>query len=152
VSLTGKPDPGATAWLRARAQRVLDDPRAFQLVLEQWSERLAFLMLPIAAALLSLLFVFQRRFYVFDHVIFALHSLSFLALLLSVLFLLNPLGDWTNLLALAAPVHLFVHMPGVYGTSILGTLVRMLLLFMGSVVGFVLLILGLVFVGLSAFG
>ncbi|CAN5189076.1 hypothetical protein BH09PSE2_BH09PSE2_05110 [soil metagenome] len=152
VSINGKPDDKASSWLQQRLGHVMENPETFKLVLEQWSERFAFLMLPIASALLSLLFVFQRRFYVFDHTIFALHSLSFQGLLLSVLFLLNPLGDWTNFLAFAAPVHLFLHMRGVYGTGVFGTLIRMLLLGFGSLFGFIFLMLGLLWVGLNAMG
>ncbi len=152
VTVGRKPNSKVTQWARERLKRALENPEAFKLVLEQWSERFAFMMLPIAAALLSLLFVFQRRFYVFDHTIFALHSLSFQGMLLAVLFVVGGLGNWTGLLLLAAPVHLFLHMRGVYGSSIPGTLLRMLLLGFGSLFGFVLLMLGLLWVGLNAMG
>ena len=46
--------------------------------------KIAFLMLPVATALLSLAFVFQRRFYVFDHTIFSLHSLSAVGMMYAV--------------------------------------------------------------------
>jgi Protein of unknown function (DUF3667) len=145
------PDPAASAWIREHLARVLDNPEAFQLIMESWSERFAFLMLPVAALLLSLLFVFERQFYLFDHLIFSMHSLSFVGLLISVAALLSMLpGSWGRLLLLAAPVHLFVHMRGVYGSSVFGTLARMALLFVGSLIGFVLLMLGLVVVGLTS--
>ena len=147
----GKPDEGASKWLQARLGQVLDHPEEFKLVLESWSERFAFLMLPIAAGLLSLLFVFQRRFYVFDHTIFALHSLSFLGWLFAAYFVLGRILPWgAQLVMWAAPVHLFMHMRGVYGTSIAGTLLRMFGLFVGSLMGFAFLMLGLLWVGLSA--
>jgi hypothetical protein len=41
-------------------------------------------------------------------------------------------------------------MRGVYATSVLGTLARMLLLFVGSLVGFVFLMIGLILVGMAA--
>jgi hypothetical protein len=132
---------------------VVDDPEKMTLVMEQWSERFAFLMLPISAGLLSLLYVFQRRFYVFDHVIFSLHSLSALGLLLSLNFGLGALiGDGAALILLAAPVHLFIHMREVYRSSVLGALLRMVLLFLGSLVGFVVLFAGLLWVALNAMG
>jgi hypothetical protein len=55
-------------------------------------------------------------------------------------------------LLLICPAHLFVHKRGVYGTSVLGALARMALLFMGSVIGAVILILGLLLVGLNGMG
>jgi hypothetical protein len=151
-------DPGdhsqsANNWLRPRLKAVLRDPERFKLVLEGQSERFAFLTLPLATLLLSLLFVFQRRFFIFDHTIFALHSLSFQGLLFSVSALAGTLWDpLSSLLLIGAPVHLFVHMRGVYRTGIAGTLLRMTLLGVGSGIGFVILLLLLVFVGLSAMG
>jgi hypothetical protein len=106
-------------------------------------------MLPIAALMLSVLFLFKKNVYVYDHLIFSMHSLSFQGLLLSAVFLLDLVAPWSFLLMLLAPVHLFKHMRGTYGTSRLGTLIRMFLLFTGSVAGFVFLMLGLTFVGLA---
>jgi hypothetical protein len=157
VNIAGKPKSALSAWLRERAERAMANPETFQLILEQWSERFAFLMLPIATALMSLLFAFQRRFYIFDHTIFALHSLSFQGLLLSTLFLMDSLGSWADWpvfvgLLLIPAAHLFVHMRGVYGTGIPGTLVRMVILGVGSLFGFFLLMFGLLWVGLNAMG
>ena len=153
VQFGNRTDESASHWLKDRVGKALDDPERFKLVLEQWSERFAFLTLPLAAGLLSLLFVFQRRFYVFDHTIFALHSLSAVGLMLTLATLLSRvIGPWSNLVLWMAPVHLFFHMRGVYGTSVLGTLLRMFLLFVGSSVGVGLIIVGLLWVGLSGMG
>jgi hypothetical protein len=57
-----------------------------------------------------------------------------------------------EVLLLAAPVHLFAHLRGVYRTSIIGTLLRMAWLFFGALMGGVLIILGLLAVGLNAMG
>jgi len=147
---TAKP---AADWLSARVSKALDDPERFKLVLESWSERFAFLTLPMAAGLLSLAFLFQRRFFIFDHTIFSLHSLSAVGLMFAVATGLAPvIGGWANLILWGAPVHLFVHMRGVYQTSVIGTLARMLLLFAGSIVVGGLIILGLLLVGLNGMG
>jgi hypothetical protein len=150
VKLWNRPNQAFDSWLAERVSKALDDPERFKLVLEQWSERFAFLTLPLAAGMLSLLFVFQRRFYIFDHTIFSLHSLSAAGLMLAAGSLFSHLtkGDSYIVLA-AAPVHLFFHMRGVYGTSILGTLLRMFLLFVGALAGVCLIILGLLWVGLN---
>ena len=50
---------------------------------------------------------------------------------------------------IAAPVHLFMHMRGVYQTSILGTLARMLFLAIGSIIGATLIVVSLVLIGLN---
>lgn len=153
VRLLGGRSAPAEHWLKDRLTKAIDDPERFLMAMEQWSERFAFLMLPLAAGLLSLLFVFQRRFYVFDHTIFALHSLAAAGLILTAWLLLKlVIGGWAQLLWLVLPVHLFVHMRGVYGASIAGTLIRMLLLFLGSVFGFGIIMLGLVITALNALG
>ena len=154
VTLGGdKPNAAATHWLRDRVSKTLEDPERFKLILEQWSERFAFLMLPLSALLLSILFIFQRRFYLFDHTIFSLHSLSAVGLLVILAMVLSlVIGDSAFLVLLLAPAHLFVHMRGVYRTSVIGTLVRMTLLFVGSAFAASLLMLGLVAVGLNGMG
>lgn len=145
-----KTNEAASEWLSTRLKKVIDEPERFKLVLESWGERFAFLMLPLSALLLSVAFVFKRGLYLFDHLIFSLHSLSFMGLLTALFFVLpNQIG---GLLLFLAPVHLFVHMRQVYGTSIIGTLLRMLFLFVGTTVGVSFLIIGLLAVGLSEMG
>jgi hypothetical protein len=141
-------DVAATNWLQQRLQRAIDEPERFFLVLETWGERFAFLMLPLSTLLMSLAFFWRRDVFIFDHVIFSLHSLSFLGLLVS-LSMLAPF-DFVEFALIAAPVHLFFHLRGVYRTSLFGTLARMAFLFIGSLIGVVLIIIGLIAVGLNA--
>ena len=145
---------GLGNWLKERVGLVMDDPARFQLVLEQWSERFAFLTLPMAAGLLTLAFLGKKQFYVFDHTIFSLHSLSAVGLMYAANELLGGITFGLGGLALAigAPVHLFVHMRGVYKTSVIGTLARMLLLGVGSLFGAVVIVLGLILTGLNGMG
>jgi len=155
VTLGGNgPDKAATAWLQSRLKTALDDPERFKLVLEQWSERFAFLMLPVAALLMSLLFVFQRRFFLFDHTIFSLHSLSAMGLVGIAYLIIGAIaGEGTaSVVLLAMPVHLFLHMRGVYRSSVRGTLIRMALLCVGSSVAVAVLVVGLIAVGLNGMG
>lgn len=151
VHVAGVKSDFANGWLRPRLKAVLEDPERFKLVLESQAERFAFLALPLATAILTVLFVFQRRFFVFDHTIFALHSLSFQGLLLSATTLLGLLWEpLSGLVMIGAPVHLFIHMRGLYQTSVAGTLLRMFLLGLFSGIGFVVLMLLMVLVGLNA--
>ena len=152
VRLSGVKSDAANGWIRPRLKAVLEDPERFKLVLESQAERFAFLTLPLATLLLTLLFVFQRRFFIFDHTIFALHSLSFQGLLYCASALLGQLWAPLGAVILAAPVHLFVHMRGAYRTGVGGTLLRMTLLGIGSGIGFIVLLLLFVLAGLSAMG
>jgi hypothetical protein len=139
----------AGQWLAERVEHAVKDPAAFLTAMEHWSHRFAILMLPIAALLLSLIFALRRGIYVFDHLIFSMHSLSFQGLLLTWVFLLGTVASWSGWLLVIAPVHLFVHMRGAYQTSVVGTLVRMAVLFQGSAFAFGALMAGLVLVGLA---
>lgn len=141
-------------WWIAKVNYAKAHQAEFWQAIQNWAERFAVLVLPLSAILLSVLFVFQRQYFLFDHIIFSMHSLSFLCLLLGATIVVNrytPLQvDGVPLLA--APVHLFFHMRGVYRTSILGTLSRMFLLFVGTTVGCVFLLIGLVWVAFNAIG
>ena len=134
-------------WLVERGETALKNPEALLQSMAHWSHQFAILMLPIAALMLTVLFVFKRGVYVFDHLIFSMHSLSFQGLLLTGVFLGDLVAPWAAWFLLLSPVHLFVHMRETYRISAVGTLIRMLLLFILSATAFVFLMLGLVFVG-----
>jgi len=144
-------DAALTDWTRTHLSRAVESPDRFIEAMGAWAHDFAFLMLPISALLLSLLFVFRRSFVLFDHLIFSMHSLAFQGLLLVTMMLTGAAGvSVTGWLLLLSPVHLFFHLRGVYGLSKFGTLVRMSLLFIGTSVAFTLLMAGLVVVGLAA--
>jgi hypothetical protein len=152
---TGARDPkihtvlGDSAFWSERAKKAVENPELLMQAMEEWGHRFAFLMLPIAALLLSALFVFKKGVYVFDHLIFSMHSLSFLGLLVTVCFLGGLAVGWISQLLWLAPVHLFVHMRGTYRTSVIGTLLRMALLFFGSSIAVAILFAALVVVGVA---
>jgi len=139
----------ASAYWTARARKAMANPDAFFANATEWGHRLAVVMLPIAALMLSVLFLFKKGVYVFDHLIFSMHSLSFQGLLLSATFLgaMASPAAW-NLLWLS-PAHLFFHMRGTYRISIIGTLLRMWALFFVSSIVFGLMIGGLMLLGLA---
>jgi hypothetical protein len=136
-------------WLIERAETAIKHPEDFLRAMEHWSHQFAILMLPIAALMLSVLFVFKRGVYVFDHLIFSMHSLAFQGLLLTGVFLGGLAAPWAAWFLLLAPAHLFVHMREAYRISTIGTLIRMFLLFNLSAAAFIILMVGLMFVGLA---
>ena len=148
-ALTIDGHPRVTGWLRTRLERAADHPDQVLAVVRDWSERFAFLMLPVAALMLWVLHLPQRR-PLYDHVIVSIHSLCFTCLVLVTLFLVGTVADdisvWVLLLL---PVHLFAHLRGVYRTSITGTLLRMAVLAFATVVAVVALLLALAAVGLT---
>ena len=133
------------AWLETRLQAVQEEPRRFSLLLAVWAQRVVMMMLPVSALILGCLFFWRREVFLFDHLIFSMHSLSFQLLLITASFLLamgvGPVA-W-NLLWLS-PVHLFVHMREAYASGTIATLLRMSVLFTATVaVGSMMMILWL---------
>jgi hypothetical protein len=147
----GPRDPGGR-WLTARLKAAAKSPVQFESVLTEWAQRLAVLLLPMSAALLGLLFFWRRGVYMFDHLIFSMHSLSFQGLLVALVMAGSQLTGWFGWLLLVAPVHLFAHLKGTYGLGVVGTLARMTVLFVGSLIGFAAALIGLVFIGLVEIG
>jgi hypothetical protein len=142
-------------WLRPRLNYAINHQQEFASAVESWFHRIAIMFLPVATLLLSFLFIFRRRFFIFDHAIFSMHSLSFMGLLFTVGSLMGmapPLRGLVGLLDFVAPTHLFFHMRGVYGTSVFGTLLRMFVLFILSAIALALLVAAAVFVELNAVG
>jgi hypothetical protein len=139
----------ANAFFTGQAKRAISNPQAFMAATAEWGNRVAVLMLPIAALMLSVLFLFKKNVYVFDHLIFTMHSLSFQGLLISAMFVAGIWVDqaWWGLWL--SPVHLFFHMRGAYRSRTITTLIRMFLLFIGSSVAFGLLMAGLLLIGLA---
>jgi hypothetical protein len=144
-------DATLSEWVQAHLGRALAHPDQFVAAMGGWAHDFAFLALPVSALILTLLFMFRRGFVVFDHLVFSMHSLSFLGMLFVTFLALHAwVGDEASWLLLAAPAHLFFHMRGVYRTGKLDTLLRMGVLFVCSTVCSGLLVLGLVVLGLAA--
>ncbi len=137
-------DRAASAWLRDHLGRALAHPDDLVDAMRGRAEDFAFMMLPISALILAAIFAFRRGFVLFDHLVFSMHSLAFQGFLISLAVLAG--SAW---LLWAAPIHLFAHLRGVYGTTVVGTLMRMAILFVASAIAFALLVLGLVVVGLQ---
>lgn len=152
VDLSDMKHSGALgAWAGPRVAYALNHPRELGMEIQAWLHRVAIAFLPVSALILGVLFVFQRRFVLYDHAIFSMHSLSFMGLLATAATLIGMLplmGFVGGLLLWIAPVHLFIHMRGVYVSSVLGTLIRMALLGLASALAFGLMMAAVVVLGI----
>jgi hypothetical protein len=145
-------NPVLEQWVAPRVKAIAKDPDRFVASLSAWAQRLVFLALPLSAGFLGAMFFWRRGVYMFDHLIFSMHSLSFQGLLLSVSMLATNVDGAFGWLLLLAPAHLFAHLKGVYGLGVFGTLARMLALFVGSLVGLIVAMAALVLIGLFEVG
>lgn len=122
-----------------------ENPGYFLVVLFGWAHRLAFLLLPITAALLTVLYLGRRGIFVYDHILVASNLLSF-TLLTNALGLVLPEAVspyWFLLLAIWTPVNMFQTLRGAYGSSRMGAAFKTLILWQGSILTFGLLLIGL---------
>ena len=150
VSIYKPWDDALTQWTRDHVSGALAHPDQFIAAMGAWAHDFAFLSLPVFGLILAAIFMFRRGFVLFDHLIFSMHSLSFLGLLIILAMLASA---WSGLSATAilwlVPVHQFFHMRGVYRTGIIGTLFRLSVLALAVTIAYALLMVPLVLVGLA---
>jgi hypothetical protein len=122
-------------WILPISARIHAQGGDFLNLMHQSAEIFGLLTVPVAALLLWLLFA-NRRLPLYDHLIFALHSLAFQLIIAAAILLLDDLSDVSNLLIIVMAVHLFLHMRGVYAGSAAGILARMIVLGFGTLIAY----------------
>jgi len=110
-----------------RIRTSLADPDLLVFKLRSAASEYSFLLVPASVPFLWLMFFWKRRVYLYDHVIFSLHSLSFMALLVTATVVAiefnigRQLWFWALLIP---PVHMFFHLKGTYRLGVFGALWR----------------------------
>ncbi|HQT66473.1 MAG TPA: DUF3667 domain-containing protein [Acetobacteraceae bacterium] len=123
--------PPHLAWLVPIGNFIHTHGPLYLETLRSSAEIFGFLTVPIAALLLWLLY-WPRHMPLYDHLIFAMHALSFFFIIMAVNLVLPDNLGWLGLLVfLTLPVHLFGHLRGVYGGAAGRTLLRMAMLAVG---------------------
>ena len=132
-------------WLKAHIDRAVQSQEYYLMLVFQWAHRLAVLLLPILAGLLTLVYVYKRRFYVYDHLVVSMQYLSFCFLLWGLIWLIpEPVTGWLFLPALAwTPFNLYLILRAAYGSSRCGAGMKALLLWSTTVCVFGVLLIGL---------
>lgn len=111
-------------------------------------------LIPISAPLVALLFLWRRRYHLYDHTIFVIYSLDFMTLLVTALTLLNAIGVASGIISIAAtfgpPIHIYKQLRGAYQLRRFSAFWRMCVLVMLAFFAlslFVILLLGLGLMG-----
>ena len=113
--------------ITAKAKESLRDPDLLLYKIKNVASEFSFLLVPLSLPFLWVIFVWKRGVRLYDHVIFSLHSLSFMALFvalwsgLALAHLARPLGQWPMWIM---PAHMFFHVKGAYRLGIWGALWR----------------------------
>ncbi|THD35908.1 MAG: DUF3667 domain-containing protein [Sphingomonas sp.] len=107
-------------------------------------------LIPISVPFVALIFLWRRKFKLYDHAIFVTYSLAFMMLLVTTITLLMMIGapGWSYglMIAFAPPVHLFAQLRGTYALNWFSALWRTFALMLFGTITltlFALLLLGL---------
>ncbi len=138
-------------WFLARSKAAGVSPEYFTTVMFEWAHRLAVLLLPIFALLLTVCYFYRRRFYIYDHLVVSMQFLSFIFLVSATAWVLpaGVRGPAVTIATLWTPVNLFMVLRGAYGSSVAGALVKTALLWVSTLCLFAMLLLGILVVTLS---
>ncbi|MDL2354971.1 MAG: DUF3667 domain-containing protein [Pseudomonadota bacterium] len=112
--------------------------------LKNAASKFSFLLVPISLPFLWLMFFWKRGVTMYDHAVFSLYSLSFMALLVVTMALLKAAGLKPVVVALvfiAPPLHMFLQLRGTYSLSFASALWRTVALVCISGTVFVLYLL-----------
>ncbi len=135
-------------------ETAINNPSQYLATLSRWAPRLAFILAPIYGLLLALTFFWRRRFFVYDHMVVALHFHAFLFLFLV---LMVPVGMWISpplaviTFILWSNIYLYRLIRRVYDSGIIGAALRVVILDgvylnLLTISFLMLLLLGIVFV------
>ncbi|MES2862015.1 MAG: DUF3667 domain-containing protein [Pseudomonadota bacterium] len=109
--------------LSKKLLKKLQNPDLLLYKLQQTMYKYAFLLVPLSIPFVGLLFLWKRQFTFYDHGVFVLYSLTFIAILgmaVVAFFSINAtLGGFALMAAfLGVPVHMFAQLKGAYALSI----------------------------------
>ena len=126
-------DSGQNHGIVGAVAKKLKNPDLALYKLQQTIYKFAFLLVPFSIPFMALLFLWKRGFTLYDHGVFVLYSLTFMALLLMIVVLLATVlkgaGVVAGLIAaLIAPVHMFAQLKGAYSLRVFSALWRTVLL------------------------
>ena len=138
-------------WLTAHVGRAAQNHEFFTMLVFEWAHRLAILMLPILAMLLSLFYVTKRQFYIYDHLVVAMQYLSFCFLIWAVAWAMPDFNTsvWSLAAMIWTPINLYLILRTTYGSSRIGAGVKTLALSLATATTFAVLLSGLLLFALS---
>jgi hypothetical protein len=128
---------------------------------QQTLYKFAFLLVPLSIPFVWLMFAWKRGFTWYDHGVFVLYSLTFMAIFTMGLSLLDRIAgaeeNWWQItvgaiggiLTFAVPVHMFAQLKGTYSLGWFSALWRTVVLLFFSFLVFTLFLLGVILFGLG---
>jgi hypothetical protein len=140
--------------LDKKLSKKLQNPELALYKIQQTFYKFSFLLIPISIPFVAILFLWKRGFTLYDHGVFVLYSLTFMALLImAAAGLIRVGGPVASMAAITAmlivPVHMFAQVKGAYGLSIVSALWRTFMLLVFCSVALSLFLLAVVMLGVA---
>ena len=138
-------------WFKDNARRAAANPDYYLTVMFAWGHRLAVLLLPIIGLSLALVYRKRRDIFIYDHLLVAMNVLSFSFLTNAAALMVPPPLVWWALIGVALwmPINLFQTLRGAYGSSVVATVLKTIVVWSISIVSFFLLLVGVFLVALA---
>lgn len=145
------PSEKASNWIETQVEKALKNSDYYTMIVFSWGHRLAILLLPIMAALLTVLYFYRRQIFIYDHLLVSMNMLSFIFLGLALAMVLPSVfaGPFMTAFSIWVPINIFMTLRGAYGSGVFGAVIKTFVLWMSSFVAFGLMILALLAVGLT---
>lgn len=142
-----------TGWtaLDHAIEKAQDNPSLLIYKLKTNGYKYSWMLIPLSIPFLWIMYFWRRDIHLYDHAIFATYSISFMLLLLIVLSIAASLGVgiaiWGVALMIIPPIHMYKQLRGAYGSSRVGSALRLMVLMVSTVIvltlfAMVLLLLG----------
>ena len=143
--------------LNHKILKKLSNPDLALYKIQQTLYKFAFLIVPLSIPFVALLFLWKRGFTLYDHGVFVLYSLTYMAIVGMFLGLFDGIGgpfSWLAdlvgaLLLLSLPVHMYRQLKGAYGLSIFSALWRTVLLLNFCTIVLIIFLLAIIVLGLG---
>ena len=140
--------------LMAKIGKKMKNPDLLVYKLQQTAYKFAFLLVPLSIPFMWLLFLWRRGSTLYDHGVFVLYSLTFMAmssLLVATIVRLIPasVGVLGVIVPIILPIHIFAQLKGAYSLSIFSALWRTVLLLVFCTIVISLFMLAIVYLGLG---
>lgn len=145
-------EQGDMSWFDAAWTKAKENPKLLAYKLQNTAYKFGWLMIPISAPLVWLLFVFgSRRYPLYDHTVFVTYSISVSLFLFLIAAILGKAGlqELTLIPMLAIPIHQAVHFWGTYKQRKRGFLLRLPLFYVFALIACGIFVMAITLMGMT---
>ena len=141
----------ADGWFKPGLKKAIANPDYYWTIVFNWAQRLAVILLPVVGLSLALVYRRRKDVFLYDHLLVAMNLLSFTFLTNAVGLVLPTVAMpyWFGLVAIWTPINLFQTLRGAYGSSILGAILKTLIVWWITVTASVILLTGLLLLAVA---